>query len=397
MNLRDRLALARPPVGGPARSRRAASVPSSPPAAAGYVQESWSVRCGAALGPSDILPSGFSSLALPSRTALIEGLRELETGPTCGGPPAVAVDLETTGGFGQAAVPFIVGAAWHTEEDTICITQWTLEDGRGEAPMLLDVVRRLVGLAGRSPTSGPRLLSFNGASFDLPVLRGRLRRAGAGAALDVVSHVDLLTAARRLWRGRVPDCRLTTLEARMLDVRRLGDMAGAEVAEVFPQLLANPGDPWVRGQLERAKRHNRGDLLGLLALGAKVGQHLRAPVGPTEALRSAQHYLRSGQHDAAWQRLETIPSADSLPAELRVTYVRARAELCRRRGNPEGAAAQWQWLCTHDPGNIEAHEQLAKYFEHVVRDFGAALRVAESSRCPCPRRLARLVRKTTRV
>jgi len=325
---------------------------------------------------------------------LIEGLRALETTPAGDGPPAVAVDLETSGGFGQAAVPFIVGAAWHSGEDTIHVMQWTLEDARAEAPMLLDFVRRVTSLAEHGR---PRLLSFNGASFDLPVLRSRLTRAGAGSALASVHHLDLLTAARRLWRGRFPDCRLTTLEARTLGVRRVGDMSGAEVAEVFPQLQAEPDDPWVRSQLERAKRHNRGDLLGLLALAAKVGQHLRDPVGPAEALRSAQHYMRAGQHEEAWQRLQGIDRPESLPAELRIVYVRAYAELARRRGNVEEAAAQWRWLCTHDPGNIEAHEQLAKYLEHVVQDFSAALRVARSSRCPCPRRLARLARKSARA
>lgn len=390
MNLRQRLA-----------GRVVASLPRqgpltvSPGVQSGFEQRYWSVPSDVAVGGSDLWPVGFSSLVVPTAGAVAQGMTEVDSGAADppSGPPAVAVDIETTGGLGRAAIPFILGAAWHDAVGTVVVMQWTLREPGAEMPMLLDFVTRLRGLVPPGQR-GPRLLSFNGASFDLPVLRTRLQRLGLQGGLGEVTHVDLLTASRRLWRDRVPNCRLTTLESRKLGVRRVGDMEGAEVAEVFPQLLAAPADPWALAQLERARRHNRGDLLGLLALAALVGRQLRASEHPIEVLRAAQHYLRQGQEAQAWERLAALHRApQALGRELVREYAWLRAELQRRRGDLSGAAEQWRWLCTNYPGDLEAHERLAKYLEHVAGDFEAALRVARASRCPCSRRISRLERK----
>lgn len=380
MNLRSRLA-------------GRTNVTKTPPAralGAGFVRRTWTVPVGVPMGTRDVCPPGFSGLVVPTADAVREGMLEVDPEPYREGPPVVAVDLETTGGLGRSSIPFIVGAAWHdASSGAVLITQWTLQRPEAEAPMLLDALRSLG--CGRE-SAGSRLLSFNGASFDLPVLRSRIERLGVGADLGSVRHVDLLTAARRLWRDRLPNCRLATLEAQVLRVRRIGDMDGAEVAEVFPQWLAAPNDPWALAQLERAQRHNRGDLVGLIALAAAVGHKLRSSEHPIEILRAAQHYARLGQDEQAWRRLEQLPAGLERPEILR-DALRLRAELLRRRGDLAGAAEHWGRLCREHPHEGEAHDRLAKYLEHVVGDFEAALCVARGAPTPCPRRIARLERK----
>ncbi|MEZ4385755.1 MAG: ribonuclease H-like domain-containing protein [Nannocystaceae bacterium] len=84
---------------------------------------------------------------------------------------------------------------------------------------------RLDALAG----PGTTLVTFNGASFDLPLLRQRLRRYGVIATHLAATHIDLLLPARRLWRELEPDCRLGTLERSRLGVSRQGDVAGGEI------------------------------------------------------------------------------------------------------------------------------------------------------------------------
>jgi len=347
---------------------------------------------GVPFGQTTTVPVGFERYVVPRGEALQGSMAHVHRG-CAGAVSPVAFDIETSGGLGRSAVPFLLAAAWH-ESGEVRLVQWTLRDPNGEAEMLVDFARCVLGLAG-----APRLLSFNGGSFDLPVLRTRMRRLGVWTDELEHRHVDLLVAVRRLWREALPNCRLSTLEARILRVHRCGDMPGVEVAEVFPQLLASPRDPWVLQQLERARRHNRGDVLSLLGLAASAGARLQAPCSPIEALRAARHYLREGKPAEAVARLEgVIDQAGSHPRTLECELRGQLAESYRRVGQREAAAAQWRWLVERSPppggqAQAQAHEHLAKYLEHVVHDYAGALQLAQVADPPCARRITRLERK----
>ena len=56
-------------------------------------------------------------------------------------------------------------------------------------------------------------------------------------------HLDLLHASRRRWKGRLPDCRLTTIERHVTRRRRVGDVSGAEVPDLYHAYVKN-GDPY---------------------------------------------------------------------------------------------------------------------------------------------------------
>lgn len=333
-----------------------------------------------------VLGGSARSLHLPDQEALAQALRSL------GGPvgPTVVVDTET-GGLGDSRV-CVAGIAW-VEGPDVAVMQWAV-GGMGDEASLLDaLVSHLVPLH----RAGCVLVTFNGASFDLPLLRARCQRNRIDASVFGGPQLDLLHIARRLYRGRVPNCRLSTLERECLGLRRAGDLPGHLVPLVFERFFEAPEDPSARRDVERVVEHNHVDLISLFGLLARLGRDVTHPDGPESALRAARHALHRGDEAGAMRHLESIV-ADPAGGPRSCVHDAALllADRHRRRGNHREAAALWSRVCAEFPGDPEAHEALAKHLEHRVRDPGAALSVAAASRCPTPARLDRLRRKLER-
>jgi uncharacterized protein YprB with RNaseH-like and TPR domain len=119
------------------------------------------------------------------------------------------------------------------------------------------VVGEFLAEAGSVPT----WVTFNGRTFDLPVLK--LRAAYHGLApIPPVRHLDLLPLARRRWAGELPDCRLRTLETRVCQRWRGSDIGGARIPDAY-HAFVRTGEPW---EMLQILRHNAADLESLLAL-----------------------------------------------------------------------------------------------------------------------------------
>ena len=332
------------------------------------------------------LPSGATWRALAPQLAGVPM-------PGEGGSPVVFLDVETTAlDRGAGALAFMIGLAAFVG-GALRVEQWILSQLSAEPVMLAEVLERVTALAG----PGAVLASYNGASFDVPLLRMRLQRARQlarvgprGCGLER-PHVDLLHPARRMWQGRDRDCRLATLERTRLGVRRVHDLAGHEIPAVFWAWLRRPGDGEVRALMQRAADHNLADLVTLPALGAAIGRCLTAPDDLEAAVRSAQHLVTCGRRDQALALLADWHARPG-PAPMRRRALLLAADLLRRDG-VGGAPALWAEVCRISPGDPTAHEALAKHLEHRVGDLEQALAVARASAAPCPRRVARLQRK----
>jgi uncharacterized protein YprB with RNaseH-like and TPR domain len=160
------------------------------------------------------------------------------------------VDTETTGLGGNMV--FLLGAMRIVGAEVV-LTQVFARDYRGE-PALLRAWTEMLGTAGM-------LVTFNGKSFDLPVLRDRLGLHGIQAVPEP-PHVDLLHHARRRWRDVLPDCRLQTLEWRVCGRRRAGDIPGSEIPEVYHRYVRT-GEP---ADILSVFHHNALDLVTLAEL-----------------------------------------------------------------------------------------------------------------------------------
>ena len=339
----------------------------------------------------ELLGGALARLGLPDAARMRGLLPRLLTGATPGasGSPLVFLDVETTAlDRGAGALAFMVGLAAYVD-GALRVEQWILTRLTAEAAMLAEVLARVVALGG----PGAALASFNGASFDVPLLRNRLRRAGLSATGLQGPHLDLLPLARRMWRGRGPDCRLITLERTQLGVRRVHDIEGHEIPAVFWAWLRNPGDPEVQAVMGRVADHNLADLVTLPALGAALGGCLEAPGDLDMAVRAAEHSLAAGRREEALALLGDWLGRPAAPVQRRRALLLA-ADLLRRDAASRGRAAElWAEVCRICPGDPAAHEALAKHLEHHTGELARALEVARGSVAPCPRRVARLRRK----
>lgn len=188
----------------------------------------------------------------PDIPALLEGsFARREALPTA---RALFFDTETTGlagGVGTRA--FMIGASdW--VDGQLRVRQLTITT-TGAEPAMLEAFRSWL-----EPDT--LLVSYNGRSYDAPLLAGRFRLARMGAPLEGIDHVDLLYPTRRRYKGRWENCRLATIERNALGIVREDDLPGSEAPAAWLSYLRGGSAATLRGVL----RHNHQDVVTLPAL-----------------------------------------------------------------------------------------------------------------------------------
>lgn len=226
----------------------------------------------------------FASLPAPAGDEIAPGVRYVERSLAYPAEPTVDVpsiadgpidrrrllcfDTETTGlagGVGTRA--FMIGvASWDAHR--LLVRQLYLTTIAGEAAML----RRFADWLQPDTI----LVSYNGKSYDAPLLKGRLRLNRIEHRLASLPHIDWLHPTRRAYRGVYENCRLATIEREVLKIVREDDLPGAQAPAAW---LA-----YLRGQssrnLGRVLDHNRQDVITLMRLGDHLA-HPQALAGKT--------------------------------------------------------------------------------------------------------------------
>ena len=280
------------------------------------------------------------------------------------------LDTETTGlSGGTGTVAFLVGLAWR-EGDGLALAQYFLCD--------FDQEQALLWAVGRCISQAGVLVSYNGRSFDWPLLQTRLvlRRA----AWPSPPHLDLLTLARRIFRPRLPDCALQTIEQIVLDLHRADDLPGSLIPSRYFAWLRQ-GDP---GALDPVFLHNQQDVLSMALLLARF----EAMLGDSVDLHPLDRFGRARFLEARGFQVEAIGEYRHLWREHQVGgALRAArgalglrlARLLRRQGRWEEARAVleecWHTQTYPYPAAIE----LAKLLEHQARDLAAARRIVSDA------------------
>lgn len=278
------------------------------------------------------------------------------------------LDTETTGLAGGAGtIPFQIGVGrWHPDPARgFQVVQLFLEELHREGALLELLARELAGVR--------CLVTYNGAAYDVPLLRNRHILTRRPWPLPAATHLDLLHPARTLWRTGHPDCRLATLEASLLGFRREGDVPGAEIPPLYRAYLGGHADSRLAGIL----RHNRDDLISLAGLLAAAGNAAREPQGAT-ALGVGLLHRRRGHDTSAGLALEAALSTE-LPRPQRARALKELALAHQRAGAWSEALARWQELQALEPTNPVPSIEAAKLLEHRLHDPAAALAWVEQT------------------
>jgi uncharacterized protein YprB with RNaseH-like and TPR domain len=337
---------------------------------------------------------------------------------TAGAParlPFVFFDLETTGLSGGAGTyAFLVGCGRFGGDGAFLTQQYVLAAFGDERAMLETVARELAG--------AEALVSFNGRSFDAPLLETRYLYHRLDWSVARLPHIDVLHAARRFW-GATPremgndggSCSLVALEQQVLGMRRLADVPGFEIPGRYFQFVRS-GDA---RPLAAVLEHNRLDLLSLAGLTARLMRLIAE--GPDEAAEAREAlalgrlYGRSGLEARACQAFERVLSmctpakpVSASMALIKTDALRSLARAARRARRYEDAAALWRQVLgvAGCPQRVarEATAALAIHHEHRSRDLAAARTFAQLSLDTGMRpawnnavrhRLARIERKMT--
>ncbi len=275
------------------------------------------------------------------------------------------LDTETTGLSGGAGtMAFVVGLGFFAEGQ-FHLHQYFLRDPGDEPAMVETLAAQLAEFEA--------LISFNGISFDVPILENRFILARIPPPTMGLPHLDLLHPSRRLWRYGLPSCSLGTLERAVLGVlREQDDVPGGVIPLIYRDYLRT-GDA---REVKRILYHNAVDILSLVTLAARLCRIFAQPWTDAE-LNGAEFYglgrwYASEGRPADTERAYRASIASNPAPDLRAKALHSLAHLLKRAGRRAEAFAYWQQLALEATDDVLAHVELAKYFEWHARDLALA-------------------------
>ncbi len=302
------------------------------------------------------------------------------------------IDTETTGlSGGTGTIPFLIGAAWF-EDESLRVQQYVLTELGREPPMLHALKERIEWAS--------CVVSYNGKSFDWPLLRSRYVMNRVKAPV-LPPHLDLLHCSRRVFKRRMESVRLVNMEEEVLGMTRVDDIGGAEIPGVYTTFLRG-GDPQpMQGVIE----HNGNDLIALAALLGWLNDHFEG-VNREDDPRDHLSYARVAERAGDPKRALAFAAAAAAGAGKADTAVDAHLLAARvaRRGGVALQADQEERalldaLCasaedTRDR-QLFVRVELSKLYEHRLKDLSKAWEHAAAARelGEDARRVARLSKR----
>lgn len=279
------------------------------------------------------------------------------------------LDTETTGLMGGTGTyPFLVGLAWW-EGGGLEVEQLFMREYSEERSVLAALAERLA--------ERPVLVTFNGKSFDWPLLETRYRMTRSIPPPTPRAHLDFLHPARNLWRLRLGSVRLSQLERHVLGWDRGADL----VSEMIPTIYLNFVRHGNADPLVPVFQHNQMDLRGLAGLAGRILSLLGEESSSQDGLELygvSRMCERRGEVKRA-RKLYEQSIASTLPSETDRAARTALARLAKRDGDTDVARGLWESMLGNSREGYKAYEQLAIHLEHKAREPGRALGIVREA------------------
>ena len=319
------------------------------------------------------LPRGFEELGTPFGVAAMR--QDVLALPALDPDPGnvAYVDTETTGLMGGAGTYVFAAAVARPIDCGLRVAQLFLPEPGMESAFLHALQEEL------QPADG--LATFNGGSFDLPVLRTRWVMARMPGELTHAAHVDLLTLVRALYRHRLESCTLRYVEQRVLGYERDDPLPSALVPDAYFDFLRAGSLDF----LEAALEHNRLDVISLVHLHSRLLRRLRGgdvDMNAEDWLALGRHRWRRGARADGWRALRNATAFAKGDAAATAGLLLTRRLV--RRGSIAAADQLLAWLESVVTDDMRVSVARARLLEWRRRDPGRALSVVEDARRRMP-------------
>lgn len=273
------------------------------------------------------------------------------------------IDTETTGLSGGAGnFAFMVGYGRFTIEGFL-LSQLIIRDPGEEPAMLLHLMNSI--------DDDTIFVSFNGKSFDIPLLQNRLIINRLPKKLREHQHLDMLHISRKLWRRSLDSCALKDLETAIIKFERTSeDVPGWMIPDIYFAFLRT-GEP---SGLKEVVYHNSQDILSLAALFIHVTNMLETNISidniaVNDLIAIGRIYWDLGSLETSVKIFQSI-----LPrlrdGEQKVLVNSMLARYYKRVGILDKSIGHWQ--AAGQMGDISACIELAMYYEHKIKDYSQA-------------------------
>jgi len=277
-------------------------------------------------------------------------------------------DTETSSlNIGSGAFVFLTGFSHFLEDGSVSVDQFFLPHPSEERAFIYAVQEFMSNFV--------ILSSYNGKSFDVPMLRSRFIFNEMEDISLEKTHLDLLFLARNLWKRRLESCRLVEIEESILHFKRSGEDVPGWLVPIIYQDFLREGDAV---PLKSVFYHNAQDVVSLAALFNVVHSMLdREAIFPTEypddyaSLAYLYEKLGNFENAGVYFRAYFTSLEDHVDLEVMYDY----AWMQRRKENWSEAVKYWHLAAeqNHLPSMVE----LAKYYEHQIKDVQQALQWLE--------------------
>ena len=283
----------------------------------------------------------------------------------------VFLDTETTGLAGGAGTYIFLIGVGYFEGDQFCVRQYFMRD-YNEERALLSAVNELL-------SKYEAIVSYNGKTFDVPLIQSRFIMSGMKLNLEDPGHFDLLYPARRLWKRRLENCSLSTVERDILGVIRENDVPGYLVPEIYFRYLKTKD----ARALKQVFEHNLQDILSLVALVSRMCFLVEDPLNNTEYGMDIFSIGKMFDEEKRYEQSThyyTEALKHNLAEEEALEILRLSSFAYKRQGKWEKAEEIWKEIIERNPEFIYyPYEELAKYYEHHLKDYQKAGAVVEEA------------------
>jgi uncharacterized protein YprB with RNaseH-like and TPR domain len=330
---------------------------------------------------------GSSKLSFPSNFGIVRKIIKHES-ITNNPQKYIYIDTETTGlSGGTGTLPFLIGYGFFTPGG-FTVQQLLSDSPINEITQLLEFNKTLQNFE--------TTMTFNGKSFDLPLIKTRFVINKIDPPLDKLNHIDLLHISRNIWKMRLADRSLRELESRILGFSRTDDdIPGWMIPQVYFDFLKT-GDP---SELKGVVYHNRIDVLCMAVLHQKVISMIENINKKDEndildSYSIGVIFQNRYQYSDALCVFNRCINASGINDYLLVDLHMRVAQINKRQNNWDSAI--FHWVEASELGSIDSCVELAKYYEHNLKSLQDALFWALKAKALLIRAKKKVVRYTER-